>query len=410
MAKAGNTLIRGLILKIASRCNLNCSYCYVYNKGDTTYRDQPRLMSDETVACLLDRVAAYCRQHRPRQFRFIFHGGEPLLASPSFFRRFVAQARQKLPPETTPVFSVQTNGVLLTDAWCRVLGRLDIRIGISIDGLPETHNQFRVDHRGRGSYEAVRAGLLRAQVSPDVRYQPGVLVVVDLAANPITLYQHFKSLNVSGLSLLLPDGTYDQFPPALPASGEQTPYANWLILFFDLWFSEPAAGRMKIPFFEQIISLILGISVRSDMWGRLPNVYLVIETDGSIEAEDSLKICQPGLTKEGYHVQTHSLNQALQAPLIAQCARRHIGLPPVCRRCPIRDVCGGGFIVHRYRAANGFANPSVYCRDLLKLITHIQGRVLQLFPQTLLNELNVQPLSFQEALATLHPTNHQVAR
>jgi MoaA/NifB/PqqE/SkfB family radical SAM enzyme len=26
--------IEAIVLKIASRCNLNCSYCYMYNAGD----------------------------------------------------------------------------------------------------------------------------------------------------------------------------------------------------------------------------------------------------------------------------------------------------------------------------------------------------------------------------------------
>ena len=32
------------VLKVVSRCNLNCSYCYVYNKGDSTWRTRPVLM------------------------------------------------------------------------------------------------------------------------------------------------------------------------------------------------------------------------------------------------------------------------------------------------------------------------------------------------------------------------------
>ena len=38
------------IIKVASRCNLNCSYCYVYNQADTTWRDRPSVMSRETFA------------------------------------------------------------------------------------------------------------------------------------------------------------------------------------------------------------------------------------------------------------------------------------------------------------------------------------------------------------------------
>ena len=50
------------ILKVASRCNLNCTYCYVYNKGDDSWRAQPRRMTDETVWALLGRVATHCRE------------------------------------------------------------------------------------------------------------------------------------------------------------------------------------------------------------------------------------------------------------------------------------------------------------------------------------------------------------
>ena len=31
--------------------------------------------------------------------------------------------------------------------------------------------------------------------------------------------------------------------------------------------------------------------------------------------------------------------------------------------------------MHRYRAGDGFRNPSVYCADLTRLITHIHRRV-----------------------------------
>ena len=30
-----------VVYKIASNCNLDCSYCYVYNKGDDSWRRRP---------------------------------------------------------------------------------------------------------------------------------------------------------------------------------------------------------------------------------------------------------------------------------------------------------------------------------------------------------------------------------
>ena len=69
-----------IVIKIASRCNLNCSYCYMYNLGDTTYKSQPKLMSNDIIDSLINRVKEHCQEHGIKNFHFVIHGGEPLLA------------------------------------------------------------------------------------------------------------------------------------------------------------------------------------------------------------------------------------------------------------------------------------------------------------------------------------------
>lgn len=393
--------IQGLVLKVASRCNLNCTYCFVYNQGDTTYRDQPRFMSDEVVDHLLNKVGKYCQRHRIKAFRFVFHGGEPLLAPVSFFRRFVTRVGQVLPGYTQVTYAIQTNGVLLSDTWCQTLGELGIRVGISIDGPADIHNAQRIDHRGRGSHTAVVAGLRRAQAHPALRHYPGVLLVMDPSTSPDEILQHFISLGVRTLNLLLPHGSQHRPPPHLVSRGNQTPYADWLIRLFDGWFAMPPDQRPRIPFFREIIHLILGIAKPSSYLGRQANVFLFIEADGGIEADDSLKVCADGFTKENYSVRTHTLDDALRAPLISQCADSHRVLPTACQKCLIRNVCGGGLTVHRYHPATGFDNPSVYCRDLLKLITHIQNRLVASLPIEAL--AGMRAVTYQEALYALEP-------
>lgn len=400
MKKIRQPRIRGLVLKVASRCNLNCSYCYVYNQGDTTYRDQPFLMTNATVELLISRVNDYCRQYRIRAFRFVFHGGEPLLAPVSFYHQFVSQVERVLPAHTRVEYTLQTNGVLLTDDWCRALGELGVRIGISIDGPAAVHDAFRVDHRGRGSYAAAVAGLRRAQTHLALRYHPGVLVVIDPTTQPEAFLEHFARIDVKTLNLLLPDGTHHKLPPHCRPDEMRTPYGDWLIRLFDAWFLLPYTTRVRIRFFQQIINLILGFAETTEAIGQTHALFLVIETDGSIEAEDSLKVCKSGITKEGMHLRTHSLVSSLAAPLIAQCANSHQTLPTACQCCPIRRVCGGGVLLHRYHPANGFDNPSVYCRDLLKLITHIQNQILAVLPPSLLAETGVRPLSYEQVPET----------
>lgn len=60
-----------LVVKVASRCNLNCTYCYVYNKGDDSYKQQPKVMSNDTVEELLKKIKNHCNENSLKKF-FLF--------------------------------------------------------------------------------------------------------------------------------------------------------------------------------------------------------------------------------------------------------------------------------------------------------------------------------------------------
>jgi uncharacterized protein len=64
--------------------------------------------------------------------------------------------------------------------------------------------------------------------------------------------------------------------------------------------------------------------------------------------------------------------------MLPEIAARQLGvraLAAKCGACRVHQVCGGGLYAHRYRAGTGFANPSVYCPDLIRLIDHIRNRM-----------------------------------
>jgi uncharacterized protein len=370
----------------------------MYNMGDSTYKGQPKTMTDDIVDALLLRVSNHCIRHGIRKFLFIFHGGEPLLAGRDFFSRFVSQANSLLLPAITPIFNIQTNGVLLSDEWCTLFAQLDIHIGISLDGLPEENDKFRVYHSGKGAYDDIVRGLHFAHNNPHLKEKPGIISVINIHADPIATYEHFKSLKIEIIHLLLPDATYDQ-PPPTPSTQTQahpTFYADWLIRIFDQWFYETEA-KPQIRLFTFIIKLILGESVMADNLGTQDNEVLVIETNGGIEALDVLKICGDGFTKANANVLTHELDESMHTDLARLFYASHTKLCKQCLCCPVKNICGGGYLPHRYSKLNGFNNPSVYCNDLLKLITHIQNHVLEQMPSSLLTDAGVGKLSFEEA-------------
>src|ERR1700677_2497558 len=71
---------RQFILKVNSRCNLSCSYCYVYEMADQAWQGMPKRMSNAIGAKAVQRIAEHAEKHNLDLVHVILHGGEPLLA------------------------------------------------------------------------------------------------------------------------------------------------------------------------------------------------------------------------------------------------------------------------------------------------------------------------------------------
>jgi uncharacterized protein len=342
----------------------------MYEMADQSWRSQPRVMSPETVELTARRIGEHASAHDLRDVTLILHGGEPLLAGRDLISQLVTSTRREAGPATTVHATVQTNGVGLSDAYLKLFDELGVRIGVSIDGDADAHDRHRRFASGRGSYQAVEAALHRLHRFPNL--YGGLLCTVDLRNDPVRTYQALADFDPPRIDFLLPHGTWAQPPQGRSADVASTPYADWLIEVFNYWYPKPPTG---IRLFEEIIQLLLGGASNSEIVGLAAAQMVVIETDGSIEQEDTLKAAYAGATATGLHVARDRLDAALSLPQIVarQIGTRALSAP--CRICPVRSVCGGGLYSHRYREGTGFFNPSVYCPDLLALISHIRDRM-----------------------------------
>jgi uncharacterized protein len=161
-----------------------------------------------------------------------------------------------------------------------------------------------------------------------------------------------------------------------------TSYGNWMKEFFDLWFDQNRPDR-HVRYFENIIRMLFGYPLSTDNIGGRPVGVVVIETDGGIEPTDAFKCCEDGITKLGASVFTHEFDDLVEVPMIKTLQHGAIMLCDTCQKCDLRDVCGGGYMPHRFGRSRGFDNPSVYCDDLSTLILHVRDRVLSSLPTEL---------------------------
>jgi uncharacterized protein len=196
----------------------------------------------------------------------------------------------------------------------------------------------------------------------------GFLVVVDVDNDPVETYDYLSGFSPPSISFLLPYDNHDRRPKGKEDLAATT-YADWLIAVFNRWWRDGSPVRIRE--LDNLIRLLLGGRSRVESFGLDPVDIIVIETNGDIEAVDSLKGTYHGATRLGFNVASSTLTEVLQHNLV-QLRREGLGaLAPQCRQCELVRTCGSGYLPNRWSAANGFRNPSVYCSDLTKLIRHI---------------------------------------
>lgn len=357
------------IMKVASRCNIACTYCYMYTFADQSFRQQPPVMSLETVQLAAEKISRHAERYSLPFVSIVFHGGEPLLAGVQFFERAITILKKTIGETAKLELAVQTNGTLLNQTWLDLFHEYRVTPGISFDGLEEDHDRFRVNRSGKGTYHRVRDALNLCLNDPRFREQIGVLCVINPATDPLATFRHFLGVGLKFMDFLFPDHTYETNP-----SLDGTPYADWLIPIFDEWFAldDPSIG---IRMFNAFIGLLFDTPQHLDVWGAEPVTSAVIETDGGLEPLDILKICGPSFTKVGLNIRTHEIDDLYGKNLVQILHGGRASLCEKCQTCDIVNVCGGGYMPWRYSSSNGFNNPAVYCRDLYKLINHVRRSV-----------------------------------
>ena len=147
-----------LILKTVERCNLNCSYCYFFNGSDRTYLQRPKFIDRDTIDALVNFIRDGIKVLGIDSLSVILHGGEPLMQPKEDFV-YLLEKFQGVFSEINLSFAMQTNATLVTNKWIDLLKKYNVGVGVSIDGPPDYHNRYRVDHRGNGSYEYVLRGI-----------------------------------------------------------------------------------------------------------------------------------------------------------------------------------------------------------------------------------------------------------
>jgi uncharacterized protein len=146
---AGRT--RLLILQSTPFCNIDCQYCYLPNRNE---RDRmPFEIVEAAVRFVFDNALA------APDFTVVWHSGEPLVLPVDWYRQAFEAVARGAPAGISVPHSVQTNGMLVNDAWCAFFREHSVRVGVSLDGPVRLHDLRRRTRSGQGTHARVMQGI-----------------------------------------------------------------------------------------------------------------------------------------------------------------------------------------------------------------------------------------------------------
>lgn len=266
-----------MIKPASSACNCVCTYCFYDDVSDCREVKSYGLIDKETSDRTIEEAFLYPNVDK---VNFAFQGGEPLIAGYDYFKEFVASAK-RLQGKKKVSFSLQTNGTLLNDQFCKLFKNEAFLIGISIDGHKENHDRNRF-LRQTGSFDEVYKGLelLRKHKIP---FNVLSVLTKSLAKEPAKLFDFYKEEEFTNIQIIecLPD--FGQTVEESPLACTPKLYESFYSQLFKLWKKELKRGNyISINLFEDCIRLINNTMPLS--CGRSTNcqVQIITEADGSI--------------------------------------------------------------------------------------------------------------------------------
>jgi uncharacterized protein len=369
-----------------STCNIDCTYCFFLSKEALYPNDRSRM----STATLEAYIRQLLESHRVPEVTVAWQGGEPTLMKLEFFEHAVELVEKYRRPGQTVKHTFQTNGLLLDDAWCTFFKQHDFLVGLSVDGPRELHDTYRLDRRGKGTFDLVMKGW-RALRRHDVDFN--ILCTVN-AANQHhgrAVYRFFRDEL---------GAKWVQFIPIIERATEQTiaiankgwsevpgekrvlytqtgnlvtertvgseQYGTFLIDVFEEWVRRDV-GQVYVQLFDVTLEAFFGrhlLCIHAPTCGYGP----ALEHNGDLYSCDHF--VEPKHLLGNIH-KTHMLT------LVASSEQRQFGqgkrdsLTQQCQTCKVRNWCNGGCPKDRFALSkDGEPGQNYLCAGLEKFFMH----------------------------------------
>jgi uncharacterized protein len=376
---ADRPMIETVVVQPTAFCNIACTYCYLPS------RDQRGVMAQGTVRRIFERI--FESSYAAPELAVIWHAGEPLAAGLPFYQEAFSAIEALRPPDIQIVHSFQTNGMLLSEAWCDLLEQWQVRVGVSVDGPKALHDAHRVTRKGLGTFDSTMAGIRLLQNRSIPFHALTVLSAASLH-DPRGMHDFYAQAGIDRVCFNVEESEGDHVSDLLGQADLDMLFRSFLETFWGI-----ARAEGKVRFVREIDGMLPRIIRPPGMTFRNPQTeplsMLNIDRLGRVSTFSPELLGYQNAAYDDYII--GDIHRDTLQDIYAACLRSpmHIavreGVARCKKECGYFSVCGGGAPVNKLFEAGSFdATQTGYCRLTQMVPTDIILDALDRLPASVL--------------------------
>lgn len=373
-----------LVIQPTPFCNIDCSYCYLPHRSDK------KRMTLEAAERIFERLFRF--PTIKETVDLVWHAGEPMVLPPSYYEDMFTLVRRLAGPDLEVRHAFQTNATLITDAWCDLIKKWHVNLGLSIDGPAEFHDLNRKYRNGRGSFAAAYRGLQLVKQHAIPFHLISVLTVRSLQ-EPDKMFEFYEQEGITDVCFNIEEKEGINAESDLVASPRfENLYRAFLTRFFEL--GSQRRRNMIVREFEIPFHFIKTYGHNTGNQQAEPFGIISVDCEGNLSTFSPELL---GLEHQAYD--TFSFGNVLEDDFETIAKRVddskvyadiRSGLLKCEKECEYFKMCGGGAPVNKiYENGSADSTETVYCRShqisidvVLDMINRIPKDAAQLRDQS----------------------------
>ena len=358
-----------VVIQPTSFCNLDCDYCYLPD------RHLHNRLSLDLIEPIFKNI--FTSRFFQDDFSICWHAGEPLTVPIAYYEKIFAQIEQANQKYNQTEFlydhSFQTNGTLITQAWCDFFRRYPVHVGVSIDGPAFVHDAHRQNRGGGNSHELAMRGIRYLQKN-NIPYSTISVITEDSLDYPDEIFSFFVENEIMDVAFNMEETEGINESSSLEGKNIEQRYRQFIARFWELTTQQKT--EMRVREFETLINMIYTQQRLQNTDMNKPFVILNVDYQGNFSTFDpellSVKTKQYGDFIFG-NVLTDSLESVCYTDKFLQIYQDINDEVQLYRNSySYFDLCGGGAGSNKYWENGQFnSGETQACRYRIKILTDI---------------------------------------